>query len=97
MTTITDIGTLIVRSPDICGDRPRIANTRFSVQQAVALHKEGLTAEAIVAEYSFLTLAQVYAALAYYYANRDEIETALAEEEATYDQLMTAQATSQQS
>jgi hypothetical protein len=36
---------------------------------------------------SHLNLAQVYAALAYYHANRDEIETDLAEEEAEYWRL----------
>ena len=87
MPTITDIGMLIVRSPDTCGDRPRIAGTRFSVQQAAVLHKEGLSAEEIVKEYDFLNLAQVYAALAYYYANREEIERYLAEEAAEYDRL----------
>jgi homoserine acetyltransferase len=34
-----------------------------------------------------LTLAQVYAALAYYHANRDEIEADLAEEDAEYWRL----------
>lgn len=89
MSTITDIGTLIVRSPETCGNRPRIAGTRFSVQQVAVLHKEGLSAQEIVSEYEFLTLAQVYAALAYYYANQEEIEAYLAAEEAEYDRLVT--------
>ncbi|MFN4856600.1 MAG: DUF433 domain-containing protein, partial [Pseudanabaena sp.] len=29
--TIFNIGTLIVCDPDICGNRPRIANTRITV------------------------------------------------------------------
>ncbi|UXE64941.1 MAG: hypothetical protein KA717_32395 [Woronichinia naegeliana WA131] len=36
---------------------------------------------------SHLSLAQVYAALAYYHANRDEIEANLAEEDAEYWKL----------
>jgi hypothetical protein len=36
---------------------------------------------------SHLSLAQVYAALAYYHANRDEIEADLAEEDAEYWKL----------
>ena len=44
--------------------------------------KQGLSAEEIAAEYPHLTLAQVYAALAYYHANADEIEADLADEEA---------------
>jgi uncharacterized protein (DUF433 family) len=88
MQTITDIGTLIARTPDTCGNRPRIAGTRFSVQQVAVLHKEGLSPQEIVNEYEFLTLAQVYAALAYYYANREEIEAYLAAEEAEYERLV---------
>jgi uncharacterized protein (DUF433 family) len=91
MSTLTDIGTLITRSPDACGGRPRIAGTRFSVQQAAVLAKEGLTVEEIVKEYDSLTIAQVHAALAYYYANQAEIETYLSEEAAEYDRLLTQQ------
>jgi hypothetical protein len=36
---------------------------------------------------SHLSLAQVYAALAYYHANRDEIEADLAEEDSEYWKL----------
>jgi uncharacterized protein (DUF433 family) len=88
MQTITDIGTLIVRTPDTYGDRPRIAATRFSVQQVAVLYKQGLSAAEIIQDYEFLNLAQVYAALAYYHANQEEIEAYLAEETAEYDRLL---------
>jgi uncharacterized protein (DUF433 family) len=88
MATITDIATLIVRSPETCSDRPRIAGTRVSVQQIAALHQEGLRTADILNEYEFLNLAQIYAALAYYYANQTEIETYLAEDAAEYNRLM---------
>jgi uncharacterized protein (DUF433 family) len=39
MSTITDIGTLIVRTPETCGGRPRIAGRRVSVQQMAVLYK----------------------------------------------------------
>jgi len=91
MATITDITTLIVRSPETCGNSPRIAGTRISVQQIATLHKQGLSVTDIIAEYEFLNLAQVYTALAYYYANQAEIEADLAEEEAVYDRLLTEQ------
>ena len=42
----------------------------------------GLSPEEIALEYPLLTLAQVHGALAYYYANHDEIEADLAQEEA---------------
>jgi uncharacterized protein (DUF433 family) len=92
MATITNIATLITRSPDICGNCPRIAGTRVSIQQIATLHKRGLSTHDIIAEYDFLNLAQVYAALAYYYANQAEVETLLAEEVAEYDRLVAEQA-----
>ncbi|MGB7085888.1 MAG: DUF433 domain-containing protein [Phormidesmis sp.] len=92
MATITNIATLIVRSPEICSNRPRIAGTRISVQQIATLHEEGLRPADILNEYEALNLAQVYAALTYYYANQAEIEAYLAEETAEYDRLMAEQA-----
>jgi len=40
-----------------------------------------MTQEEIALEYPHLTLAQVHAALAYYHANREEIEADIAQEE----------------
>ncbi|MBZ8183231.1 DUF433 domain-containing protein [Oscillatoria salina] len=88
MSTITDIGTLIVTTPDTCGGRPRIAGRRLSVQQIAVLTKQGLTPPEIVREYENLTLAEVHAALAYYYANQEQIEQYLAEEKAQYEQML---------
>lgn len=88
MPTFTDIGTLIVRTPDTCGGRPKIAGRRLSVEQIAVLTKQGLTPEEIVQEYDSLTLAEVHAALAYYYANIEEIEGYLAEEKAEYERLL---------
>ena len=87
LATITDIATLIVCSPETCGGRPRIAGTRISVQQIATLHKQVLSVTDIIAEYEFFNLAQVYAALAYYYANQNKIEAYLIKEEAEYDRL----------
>lgn len=87
MSTITDIGTLIVRTPETCGGRPRIAGRRVSVQAIVVLYKQGMSPEEIAEEFEFLTLAQIYAALAYYHANKDEIEAYLAEEKVEYERL----------
>lgn len=73
----TEIGTLLVSSPDVCGGRLRIDGTPITVNQIVVLYKQGYSAERIVDEYPHLTMAQVYAALAYYHANQDEIEADL--------------------
>ncbi|MEA5503690.1 DUF433 domain-containing protein [Halotia wernerae UHCC 0503] len=41
----TDIGTLIVKSPETLESRPRITSTRVSVQHITAWYKLGLNAE----------------------------------------------------
>jgi uncharacterized protein (DUF433 family) len=87
MSTVVDIGTLIVSTPGTCGGRPRIAGTRISVAQIAVWDKQGFSSKEIIEEISYLTLAQVYAALSYYYANRDEIDAFLAEEQAEYERL----------
>lgn len=87
MQTITDIGTLIVRTPGTLGDRPHISGTRVSVQRVAAWYKMGLNAEDIVERMGNVTLVQVYAALTYYHANCEEIEAYLAAEKSNYEQL----------
>jgi uncharacterized protein (DUF433 family) len=87
MQSVIDIGTLIVSTPGILGGRPRIDQTRVSVQRVAAWYKMGLNAEEIVERIGNLTLAQVYAALTYYHANPEEIETYLATEKADYERL----------
>jgi uncharacterized protein (DUF433 family) len=89
MPTITDIGSLIVRSEDIRGGRPRIAGTGVTVRRIVGWYKQGLTPEEITLEIPHLSLAHVYAALTYYHANRDEIEADLAAEDAEAMHLVT--------
>lgn len=87
MATVTDIGTLIVRSPDIRGGRPRIAGTGVTVRRIVGWYKLGLAPEEIADRIGHLSLAQVHAALAYYHANREEIETDIAAEDIEADHL----------
>ncbi len=83
----TALDTMLVRTPGVCGGRLRLDGTRITVLQVVTLYERGLTAEDIADEYPHLTLAQVYAALAYYHANRAEIEDELAAERAEAEQL----------
>jgi uncharacterized protein (DUF433 family) len=81
MASGVEIGTLIERDPAIRGGRPKIAGTGLTVRRIVGWYKIGMTPEEIALEYQHLTLAQVHAALAYYHANRDEIEADIAQEE----------------
>jgi uncharacterized protein (DUF433 family) len=87
MASTIEIGSLIVTSPEIRGGRPRIAGTGVTVRRIVGWYQLGLTPEEIATEIPHLTLAQVYAALTYYHANREEIEADMAAEEAEADRL----------
>jgi uncharacterized protein (DUF433 family) len=97
MTATIDISTLIVKTDDTCGGHPRIAGTRLSVQQIAVLTKQGLNPLEIIKEYENISLAQVHAALAYYYANQEEIEAYLAEEKQKYERLLAESQASQSS
>lgn len=76
-----EIGTLIERDPAIRGGRPKIAGTGLSVRRIVGWYKMGMAPEEIALEFPNLTLGQVHAALAYYHANKREIEDDIAAEE----------------
>lgn len=87
MATGTDIGTLIVRTPEVRGERPHVAGTGVTVRRIVGWYKLGLNPEEIADRIGHLSLAQVYAALAYYHANREEIEADIVTEEAEAERL----------
>jgi len=87
---INDIGVLIDRNPEIRGGRPRLAGTGVTVRRVVGWYKLGSSPEEIADRIGHLTLAQVYAALAYYHANREEIEADIKAEEDEADRLLGA-------
>jgi uncharacterized protein (DUF433 family) len=71
----------IEATPGTCGGRPRIAGHRIRVMDIVVLHEQlGLTPDEIVSTYPSLTLADIHAALAYYFDHREEIQRDLAED-----------------
>lgn len=75
MSTVCDIGQLISRDPQYRNGRPCIAGTGITVHRIAGWYKTGLSPEEIADDYDHLSLAQVYAALAYYHANFDKIES----------------------
>ena len=77
MATVTEIGSLISRHPEIRGGRPCIAGTGVSVRRIAQWHNMGLIPEEIVRKFGHLSLAQVHAALAYYHANQPAIDADL--------------------
>jgi uncharacterized protein (DUF433 family) len=65
----------IVSTPGVCGGRPRIDGHRIQVEDVAIWHERmGMSPDAIVSEYPSITLAEVHAALAYYYENRQRID-----------------------
>ncbi|MBZ0158992.1 MAG: DUF433 domain-containing protein [bacterium] len=69
-------------TPGIAGGKPRIAGHRITVQNIVIWHERmGKSADEIAAE-GDLALSDVYAALAYYYDHRSEIDRDIEESEA---------------
>ena len=87
MSTMTEISGLITSNPSIRCGRPIIAGTGVTVNRIVGWYQLGLSPEEIVREIPHLTLAQIYAALAFYHANRNEIDVAMAAEDAEAEQL----------
>jgi uncharacterized protein (DUF433 family) len=87
MATLLSIGQFI--SSD--ADRSYITGTKVSVQQIAVLTQEGLSPRDITSEYPQISLAQVHAALTYYYTNQQEIDAILVQEVLLYQQLAAAQ------
>lgn len=83
----TEIATLLTSSPDVCGGRLRIDGTRITVNQIVTMYKRGYSPEEIADTYPNLDCAHVYSALAYYHANKEAVETELANEVEEADRL----------
>lgn len=64
----------ITKTPGVCGGRPRIAGHRIRVQDIVIEYEwQGLSPEEICQQHPGLSLAEVHAALTFYYEHRAEI------------------------
>ena len=78
MTTET-LNQHIEITPGISSGKPRIAGHRITVKNIVIWHERlGKSADEIASDYD-ITLADVYAALAYYFDHRHEIDQSLEE------------------
>ena len=67
----------ITKIPGVCGGKATIDGRRVRVMNVVVLQQQGETPEQILEAYDFLNLAQIYAALSYYYENPEEIDAQL--------------------
>jgi uncharacterized protein (DUF433 family) len=65
----------ITKTPGVCGGKACIAGHRIRVMDVVVWHEmRGMCPEEIVYNFPGITLADVHAALAYYFDNRAEID-----------------------
>jgi len=77
----------IVQTPEVCGGKPRLAGHRITVQNIAIWHDRlGWSADEIASEYD-LELADIYAALAYYFAHREDIDQSIRESDAFVEEF----------
>lgn len=74
--------------PGTGGPKPRIVGHRVRVQDVVIWHEKlGMSPDEIVHNHPTISLADVHAALAYYWDHREDIERTIAEEQALVQEL----------
>ena len=76
-----EIGQFIVKTPDTCGGRARLAGRRISVSSVYRWFLSGFQPEDILEKYEGATLAEIYAAISYALANREEIAAQIEDED----------------
>lgn len=77
----------IERTDGICGGKPRIAGHRITVQDIVVWHERmGQSVDEIASTYD-LSLADVHAALAHYFAHREHIDQSIQESKAFVEKM----------
>lgn len=79
----------IETSPGTCAGKPRIAGHRIRVQDVVLWTEDGQSADEIVANFPQLSLADVYAALAYYHDHREQIDNDIRDDEEFFQRVRT--------
>ena len=85
--SLTLLNKHIEMSPDTMGGKPRIVGRRVAVQDVIIWHERlGKSVDEIATEYH-LTLADVYAALTYYYDNQVEVDQHIREEKEWVERL----------
>jgi uncharacterized protein (DUF433 family) len=78
----------IVTVAGVCGGRASIAGHRVRVLDVVIWHEQhGLSPDEIVSQIPTITLADVHAALAYYYDHREEIQEEIRTERAQAEEF----------
>ena len=82
-----NLDSLLTEDPNIRNGRPRIAGSGITVHRIAIWYRLGHSAEEIARQYPHLSLEGVYAALAFYHANRDAIDADIEADELAEQQL----------
>ncbi len=81
-------GERISKTPGVCGGRACIAGHRIRVLDIVIWHEhQGLSPDEIVSQTPSLSLADVHAALAYYFDHREETQDEIRSERAQAEEF----------
>jgi uncharacterized protein (DUF433 family) len=81
----------IEKKPGVCGGKACVAGTRIRVQDIYVWHElKGQSPDEIVTNFPQLTLADVHAALAYYWDHTQEIQHEIAQAESLLQQMKQA-------
>lgn len=84
MSSNIDLPDILIRTPQ---GSLRIAGTRVSLDSVIYAFLEGATPEEICQDFSALSLAQVYATIAFYLHNREQVDAYLQEERRASENL----------
>jgi uncharacterized protein (DUF433 family) len=89
MVLASDIGSMLESDPAYWGGRPFVRGKRVTVHRIAIAHKQGMSPADIATDYD-LELAEVYAALAHYFAHQDGIDADIEAYDAESDQIARA-------
>lgn len=72
----------IIIDKNICGGKPHISGHRVRVQDIAVWHEKlGLSADEILIQIPSLTFSDVYAALSFYFDNKEQIDKDIRDEQ----------------
>lgn len=83
----TEIDSLLTSNANSRNGQPCISSTGISVHRIAVLYNLGHSTEDIVRKYEHLTPAGVHAALAYYFANKQQIDSEIAINESEAEKI----------
>jgi uncharacterized protein (DUF433 family) len=76
----TDIGTLLIVKEGYRNGWPVLKGSTITVHNLSVAHNQGRSVEQLAEDLPYIDRSVIYAALAYYYANRERVERELKED-----------------